>query len=78
MSKSEALKPGTVNNFQTIQRASEDGCLALVSMIRKTDQKSVAVICAMQQNDDETITPIPFAVMIEDENPFELFEDPTA
>ena len=63
-------------NFDTLLRAAEDGALALVSAIRKADQQPVALVCAMQQNEDDTITPVPFAVMV-DGNPFELFEDPT-
>jgi len=63
-------------NFASLQRACEDGDLALVSAIRKADQKPVALVCAMQVNEDETITPVPYAVMIEG-NPFEDFEDPT-
>ncbi len=63
-------------NFQTLLRAADDGALALVSAIRKADQQPVALVCAMQHNKDETITPVPFAVMVEG-NPFELFEDPT-
>jgi hypothetical protein len=50
--------------------------LALVSAIRTADQQPVALVCAMQTNDDETITPVPIAVMVEG-NPFDLFEDPT-
>jgi hypothetical protein len=70
------LRKGDQSNFQTLLRAAGDGALALVSAIRKADQQPVALVCAMQQNPDETITPVPFAVMVEG-NPFELFDDPT-
>jgi hypothetical protein len=70
------LRNGDRANFQTLFRAADDGALALVSAIRKADQQPVALVCAMQHNPDETITPIPFAVMVEG-NPFELFDDPT-
>ena len=70
------LPKGDRSNFQTLLRAAGDDALALVSAIRKADQQPVALVCAMQQNEDDTITPIPFAVMVEG-NPFELFEDPT-
>ena len=70
------LRTGDRANFQTILRAVDDGALALVSAVRKADQQPVALVCAIQQNDDETFTPVPFAVMVEG-NPFELFEDPT-
>jgi len=63
------------DNFDTLQRAMRDGNLALLSAIRKEDQKPVALVCAISTNTDKTFTPVPLAVMIED-NPFELFEDP--
>ncbi|MHB8954450.1 MAG: DUF6117 family protein [Pirellulaceae bacterium] len=74
--KPTRLRQGDRTNFETLLRAANDGALALVSGIRKSDQQSVALVCAMQTNDDETITPVPFAVMVEG-NPFDLFEDPT-
>ena len=70
------LRTGDRTNFQTLLRAADDGALALVSAIRKVDQRPVALVCAMQHNDDDSITPVPFAVMVEG-NPFELFDDPT-
>jgi hypothetical protein len=57
-----ALTEGYRHNFDTLERAWRHG--------------DVALVCAMQQNDDDTITPVPFAVMCEG-NPFEDFEDPT-
>lgn len=70
------LRKGDRMNFETLLRAASDGVLALVSAVRKADQQQVALVCAMQTNRDDTITPVPFAVMVEG-NPFELFEDPT-
>lgn len=70
------LRKGDRTNFQTLLRAAGDGALALVSAIRKADQQPVALVCAMQHNPDDTITPVPFAVMVEG-NPFDLFADPT-
>jgi hypothetical protein len=69
------LTEGYKANFQQLIRAADVNALALVSAIRKSDGKSVALVCAMQVNEDETITPVPFAVMCEG-NPFEDFEDP--
>ncbi len=71
------LRKGDRQNFETLLRAASDGALALVSAVRKADQNPVALVCAMQQNEDDSITPVPFAVMVEG-NPFELFDDPTA
>ena len=70
------LRKGDRMNFDTLLRAASDGAIALVSAIRRSDQQPVALVCAMRTNDDDTITPVPFAVLVEG-NPFELFEDPT-
>ena len=71
-----ALTEGYRANFQTLLKAAKYEDLALVSAIRKSDRKPVALVCAMQTNAEETITPVPFAIMCEG-NPFEDFEDPT-
>lgn len=70
------LLPGYRKNFNTLLRAAKADDLALVSAIRKADQAPVALVCAMQRNDDESISPVPLAVMCEG-NPYEDFEDPT-
>ncbi len=67
---------GYHNNFNTMMAAAGNGDLALVSAIRKADNKPVALVCAMRRNADGSVTPVPFAVMVEG-NPFDLFEDPT-
>lgn len=64
------------DNFNQVLRAAKNGHLALVSAIRVRDNQPVALICAMQTNPDESITPVPFAELIEG-NPFELYHDPT-
>lgn len=64
------------DNFNEVLRAAKVGRLALVSAIRKRDNQPVALVCAMQTNPDESITPIPFAELIEG-NPFDLYHDPT-
>ena len=69
------LLPGYKDNFETLKKACANGDLALVSAIRKADQKPIALICAMCTT-DTGIMPVPLAVMVEG-NPFELFEDPT-
>jgi hypothetical protein len=70
------LRKSDRDNFETIRRAYAREDLALVSAIRKSDGANVALVCAMQTNDDDTITPVPLAVMIEGD-PFSLFDDPT-
>jgi hypothetical protein len=70
------LRKGDKANFHTLLRATDNEDLALVSAIRKADRAAVALVCAMQQDKDGTITPVPLATMVEG-NPYELFEDPT-
>lgn len=63
-------------NFEQLQRAFRLGDVALVSAIEKQSGEARALVCAMQGNQDGTITPVPFAVMVWG-NPFEMFHDPT-
>ena len=71
------LNPSDKANFKTLCRAFEDGRVAVISAIRKADQKPVALVCAMGVDEsDGALIPSPLAVMIEG-NPFEDFEDPT-
>lgn len=74
--KAPKLRKADQTNFRTLERAWDNGAVALVSVIRKSDRQPVALICAIQHNADDTLTPVPFAVMIEG-NPFEMFDDPT-
>lgn len=71
-----ALLDGYQSNFETLLKAAKNGDLVLISAIRKSDRQPVALICATQRNEDDTITPVPFAEMVNG-NPFELYEDPT-
>lgn len=70
------LTEGYRANFDTMLKAIKAGDVALVSAIRKADQAPVALVCAVDRNEDGTVTPVPFAVMCEG-NPYEDFEDPT-
>lgn len=74
-------KPGPIpkaslKNYETLILATSNGDVALVSAIRKGDQKRVTLLCAIQSNSDDTFTPVPFAEMIEGD-PYKLYEDPT-
>lgn len=64
------------SNFETLLAACDERDVALVVLREKGSKKEVVAVCAMQENSDGTITPVPFAVMI-DENPFEFYDDPT-
>lgn len=75
--ESMELPPGDKANYETIKRAALDGNLALISAVRKADRARVSLLCAMSRiRGQSDLRPMPLAVMIED-NPFELFEDPT-
>ncbi len=70
------LREGDKANFETLQMAGALNDLAIVSAIRKSDNEQVALVCAMERQEDQSIVPKPLAVMVEG-NPFELFHDPT-
>lgn len=65
-----------IRNYNTLMRAVAKRDVALVSAFRRSDGKAVALICAMQTNADKSVTPVPFAVMVEGD-PFKDFSDPT-
>lgn len=75
MTTSPRLTKGQRANFEVLQRACQAGDLALVSVLR-TDGTPVAILCAMQRNDDGTISPVPLAYQFSG-NPYEELQDPT-
>ena len=68
------LRQGDKSNFHTLERAMEAGRACLMDARRKSDGKSVALICALNQSEGQYEF-VPLAVMIEG-NPYELFEPP--
>lgn len=62
-------------NFETLRRACDRGNLALMSAVRKADNKPVGLVCAISSDGKEYVV-TPLAVMIEG-NPYEDFLDPT-
>lgn len=66
---------GHQTNLDTINRASQLGDLALMQFYAHGERDAVTVLCAMQQNRDGTITPVPLARMFPG-NPFEILEAP--
>jgi hypothetical protein len=70
------LTDGYKSNFEILVSAFQSGDAALVSAIDKSSGEPRALVCAMQRNEDGTITPVPFAVLVWG-NPFEMFHDPT-
>lgn len=69
-----ALRKADIDNFETINHAGMMGDLALVSAVRKSDQKNVALVTAVGYQNGEHIL-APLAVMIEG-NPYEDFVPP--
>jgi hypothetical protein len=69
------LARGDRANFDTLVLAGKNGDLALVSAIRKSDGKAVALVCAIGRDEHGNIYPTPLASMVEG-NPFEDFHDP--
>ncbi len=62
-------------NFDTLQRAADDGNLVMVTTIRKSDRATVALVCGVQAGPNNTLELVPFAVMCEG-NPYDDFEIP--
>lgn len=73
--KAPKLAKGYKHNYDTLLQAAENGDLALMSAIRKSDQQPVALVCAMNRHENEDISMVPLAVMVEG-NPYELYEPP--
>lgn len=72
----EALEVFHKENFETLCQAYNNGDLVLVPTTRKSDGVKVALVCAISIIEGEELRIVPLAVMIED-NPYELFEDPS-
>ena len=71
------LRPGDMANFETLQRAQENGDLCLVAAVRRADLAQVALVCAMGYDAEKKLfLPAPLAVVVEGD-PCELFFDPT-
>lgn len=69
------LLDGYKRNFETLLAATNNGDLALVSAIRRADEQPVALVAAIQHEEDGSCSIVPLAVMIEG-NPYELFDPP--
>lgn len=68
------IADGYKTNFETLKRACNDGNLALMSAIRKSDQQPVVLVCAVNRVKGGYDF-APLAVMCEG-NPFDDFEPP--
>ena len=70
-----AISPGYKQNFDTLCRAFRDECAVLVECQLAATGEPVAVICAANEQADESIEFVPFAMMFQD-NPYELLNPP--
>ena len=70
------LTKGHRTNFDMMSTAANAGDLGLVSSRRVADGQDVALVCAIQIDEDGSIMLIPFAEMINGD-PFEIYQDPT-
>lgn len=69
------IPPGYRHNFETLQRAIDDGNVALVECTDKVTGKNVYAICAIQPAPDSKVDIIPFAKMF-DGNPYDELDPP--
>lgn len=67
------IKPiaeGTRKNFDTLHRAFANGQAAAVAAIDKKTGKQVVLICAVWKDQSGQFNFIPFARMVDGENPY--------
>lgn len=70
------LGKGDQANFETMQKAFVNNDVCLMRAVRKSDNKPVALVCAVNWEVEDGVkffSPAPLAVMVEG-NPYELFE----
>lgn len=65
-----ALLPGHVANFETMQRANENGDLALMECTDAKTGQYTAVICCVQRESNGDYSMVPIARMF-DGNPYD-------
>jgi len=67
---------GQKNNFDALSKAFEEGRVALLDCIDNATGVHVAVICAVNVEEDESYSFVPFAKMFNG-NPYEEVTSPT-
>ena len=70
-----ALLPGYKANFETLQRAFQNGDVALMECELAATGEPVAVVCAANRQDDGSVEFAPFAMLF-DGNPYEMLNPP--
>lgn len=69
------LKEGDCANFDTLLRAAEDGNLCLLECQDKATGKYVAVVCAVNEEEDDVVSLVPIAKLFEGD-PYEEVAGP--
>ena len=70
-----ALLPGYRANFDALQRAFQNGDVALMECQLAATGEPVAVVCAANRHDDGSVEFAPFAMLF-NANPYELLNPP--
>jgi len=70
-----ALLSGYRANFETLQRAFQNGDVALMECELATTGEPVAVVCAANRYEDGSVEFAPFAMLFND-NPYEIVIPP--
>ena len=69
------LSAGYKQNFDTLQQAFAAGDVALMECQLAATGEPVAVICAANRHDDDSVAFAPFAMMFQG-NPYEMLNPP--
>jgi hypothetical protein len=72
----DSLTPGEIANFSTLKVAVKNGDLALVRSTIKATGEKVALLCAMSQHTDGSVTMTPLGHLCP-ANPYEYYTDPS-
>lgn len=71
-----AIPKGHKTNFETLQRASDNGDLALMECTDRETGEPVYVVCAVYRDEQGFYNTVPMARMF-DGNPYEQLRPPT-
>lgn len=69
------INKATKANFHMLETAAKAGDTCIMDARDKATGKSVVLVCAAQHEADNSISMVPFAVMING-NPYEMYDPP--
>lgn len=72
------IPTGTRMNFHTLQRAFDEGHVALMECTDKVTGQPIDVICAMQETKEGMIEAVPFALMPRTGSLYDLVTPPSS